>query len=131
MSTAQQLYGNPICSPQSMQIEGFDSLVSLAMDMRWSWNNAADELWEQLDPALWEQTHNPWLVLQTVSGDQLRRQLTSASFREKVDALIQARERDDLKFTWFGKNYPDTSLSTVAYFIMEYMLSEALPIDVG
>ena len=131
MSTAQQLYGNPICSPQSMEIEGFDSLVSLAMDMRWSWNNAADELWEQLDPALWEQTHNPWLVLQTVSGDQLRRQLTSASFREKVDSLIQARERDDLKFTWFGKNYPDTSLSTVAYFSMEYMLSEALPIYVG
>jgi starch phosphorylase len=114
-----------------MEIDGFDSLVSLAMDMRWSWNNAADELWQQLDPALWEQTHNPWLVLQTVSGDQLRRQLTSPSFREKVDTLIRTRELEDSKSTWFRKDHPDASLSTVAYFSMEYMLSEALPIYVG
>ena len=41
------------------QAEDFDSLAELALDMRWSWNHATDEVWRQLDPALWENTHNP------------------------------------------------------------------------
>ena len=52
-------------------IEGVDSLVSLALDMHWSWNHEADELWQLLDADLWEVTHNPWLVLQTVSRNKL------------------------------------------------------------
>jgi len=43
--------------------------------MRWSWNHATDEVWRQLDPDLWEITHNPWVVLQTVSRDQIERVL--------------------------------------------------------
>ena len=49
-----------------------DALTDLALDMRWSFNHAADRLWEQLDPELWELTHNPWVVLQTVSQDKLQ-----------------------------------------------------------
>jgi hypothetical protein len=56
-------------------IEGFDSLAELALDMRWSWNHATDQVWRQLDPTLWELTQNPWVVLQTVSRDQLKRVL--------------------------------------------------------
>jgi len=44
-----------------VDVEGFDSLVELAPDMRWSWNHAADEMRKQLDPVLWDLTHNPWL----------------------------------------------------------------------
>ena len=45
-------------------IEGFDSLVELALDMRWSWNHGTDDLWHRLDPELWGLTQNPWVVLQ-------------------------------------------------------------------
>ena len=31
-------------------VEGFDSLAELALDMRWSWNHATDQVWRQLDP---------------------------------------------------------------------------------
>ena len=55
-----------------MDVEGFDSLAELALDMRWSWNHATDEVWRQLDPELWELTQNPWVVLQTVSRDRTR-----------------------------------------------------------
>ena len=55
------------------EIEGFDSLVELALDMRWSWNHGTDEVWRQLDPELWAITHNPWVVLQTVSRDRIER----------------------------------------------------------
>jgi glycogen phosphorylase len=56
-------------------IPGVDALAELALDMRWSWNHATDEVWRKLDPALWEITHNPWVVLQTVSRDQIERAL--------------------------------------------------------
>src|SRR5450631_391867 len=65
----------PAMSPLHSDIDGFESLSELALDMRWSWNHAADDLWQQLDPELWELTHNPWAVLQTVS----RKRLKSAS----------------------------------------------------
>ena len=35
-------------------VEGFDSLAELALDMRWSWNHATDDVRRQLDPALWK-----------------------------------------------------------------------------
>ena len=40
-------------------IVGFDSLAELALDMRWSWNHATDEVWRQLDPKLWEIIRRP------------------------------------------------------------------------
>lgn len=36
----------------AVDVEGFDSLAKLALDLRWSWNHAADEVWRQLDPTL-------------------------------------------------------------------------------
>ena len=38
---------------RSTDVEGFDSLAELALDMRSSWNHATDQLWRQLDPVLW------------------------------------------------------------------------------
>ena len=52
--------GHPIYNLLPTEIEGFDSLAELALDMRWSWNHATDEVWRQLDPELWEITNNPW-----------------------------------------------------------------------
>ncbi len=79
---------HPIYSLLPTEVEGFNPLAELALDMRWSWNHAADEVWLQLDPALWELTHNPWVVLQTVSRDQLERVLADPAFRGKVAALV-------------------------------------------
>jgi len=62
----------PIYNSPHEGIEGFDSLAELALDLHWSWNHATDEVWRQLDPALWEFTQNPWVVLQTVSKDKLK-----------------------------------------------------------
>ncbi|MGZ5581140.1 MAG: DUF3417 domain-containing protein, partial [Methylobacter sp.] len=57
---------SPIYSLLPIQIEGFDALAELALNIRWSWNHATDEVWRRLDPELWEITRNPWVVLQTV-----------------------------------------------------------------
>ena len=112
-------------------IEGFDSLAELALDMRWSWNHAADEVWRQLDPGLWNLTHNPWVVLQTVSRDQFKKVMSNHVFRKKVDDLIQSKEHANTVPAWFQQNYPKSQLTCAAYFSMEFMLSEALPIYSG
>jgi starch phosphorylase len=112
-------------------IKGFDALAELALDMRWSWNHAADNMWRQLDPDLWELTHNPWSILQTVSRDRLRHMLADPAFRQQVDALVQAKNDAAASPAWFQQNHPQELLSCVAYFSMEFMLSEALPIYSG
>jgi len=113
------------------EIEGFSSLTELALDMRWSWNHCADEMWRQLDPDLWDLTQNPWIVLQTVSRDKLQRMLADPAFRKQVDALVQARREAVARPTWFKQPHQQSPLTCVAYFSMEFMLSEALPIYSG
>jgi len=113
------------------EIEGFDSLAELALDMRWSWNHATDEVWRRLDPELWADTHNPWVVLQTVSRDRIESVLADAAFRKKVDDLVQTRRREIAAPAWFQQNHSDGGLTCAAYFSMEFMLSEALPIYSG
>ena len=112
-------------------VEGFDSLSELALDMRSSWNHATDQVWRQLDPVLWELTQNPWVVLQTVSRGKLQQVLAEPAFRKHLDDLVQARRDAAEAPAWFQQAYPHAPLSCVAYFSMEYMLSEALPIYSG
>jgi starch phosphorylase len=121
----------PIYSPLTANVEGFDSLAELALDLRWSWNHATDEVWRQLDPALWEFTQNPWVVLQTVSRDKLQRVLADPTFRKNTDDLLRAKRQAAETSAWFQQNHPQSPLKCVAYFSMEYMLSEALPIYSG
>jgi starch phosphorylase len=43
-----------------------DALTDLALDLRWSFNHSAGQVWERLDAELRELTHNPWLVLANI-----------------------------------------------------------------
>ena len=58
-----------------------NALTDLALDLRWSFNHSADRLWEQLDPELWELTHNPWVLLQTVSQEKLQAVASGPEFQ--------------------------------------------------
>lgn len=115
----------------STDVREFDGLAELALDLRSSWNHATDHVWRQLDPVLWELTHNPWVVLQTVSREKLQRVLAEPAFRKSVDGLVQARRDAAQAPAWFQQTHPQSALSCVAYFSMEFMLSEALPIYSG
>ena len=122
---------HPIYGLLPTGVKGFDSLAELALDMRWSWNHATDGVWRTLDPILWELTQNPWVVLQTVSRDQLENVLADPAFRKNIDDLLQAKRQASEKPAWFQKEHPQAHLTCVAYFSMEFMLSEALPIYSG
>jgi starch phosphorylase len=122
---------HPLYSLLSADVEGFDTLVELALDMRWAWNHATDEVWRQIDPVLWEQTHHPCDVLQTVSRDKIRNALADPVFRKKIDDLLQSKKQAAEAPAWFQQSHPQSPLNCVAYFSMEFMLSEALPIYSG
>lgn len=112
-------------------IEGFDLLAELALNMRSSWNHATDQVWRQLDPELWGLTRNPWVVLQTASREKLQHVLADTDFRKTLDAQLQAWRDSAAAPAWFQETYPQSALRCVAYFSMEFMLGEALPIYSG
>ena len=113
------------------EIQGFDRLAELALDMHWSWNHATDKLWRQLDRTLWELTQNPWVVLQTVARDKLEEALSDPGFRQSIEALLSERRAAETRPAWFQRLYPESPLGCVAYFSMEFMLSEEMPIYSG
>jgi starch phosphorylase len=122
---------HPIYNLLPTEIEGFDSLAELALDVRWSWNHASDEIWRRLDPELWALTHNPWVILQTVPRDRIEAMLAEPVFRKDVDRLVRSRRQENEAPAWFQKHHPRSPLTCAAYFSMEFMLSEALPIYSG
>ena len=88
-------------------------------------------LWAQLDPELWESTRNPWVVLQTVAPSRLEAFLARPEFRKRVARLLELRRRHLAATAWFQQCHGQSELKRVAYFSMEFALSEALPIYSG
>ena len=113
------------------EMPAYAALAELALDLRWSWNRAADGVWRQLEPELWEETRNPWMVLQTVSPAKLQSLLESRDFCAQVEALLQTRKQLAEAPAWFSREHRESPLTCVAYLSMEFMLSEALPIYSG
>jgi starch phosphorylase len=109
----------------------YDELVELALNLRWSWHHSSDELWGKLDPELWELTQNPWAVLQAASRKRLAEMCAEPGFVRRIDELVREKRESLGRPTWFQSAHPGAPLSLVAYFSMEYMLSESLPIYSG
>jgi glycogen phosphorylase len=122
---------SPISVDCSLDTNISDALTDLALDLRWSFNHSADRLWQQLDPELWDLTHNPWVLLQTVSHEKLQRVTADPRFQTLLADLHQEKAVAEESQAWFQKTHPRSGVSTIAYFSMEFMLSEALPIYSG
>ena len=106
-------------------------LVTLALDMRWSWHHGADDLWRRVDPELWDVTANPWLILESVSGQRLLELSTDKQFLQALQQQITARDEHFQAETWFAATYGSRFRGQIAYFSMEFGLSESLPIYSG
>ena len=110
----------------------YDILQEIAYDLIWSWDHRADEIWRALDLDLWTLTRNPVVILQTISKKKIKEVLKAQNFCETLRGLKQLDEElHGDEETWFHKKFSKTALSAVAYFSMEFMLSECLPIYSG
>ena len=64
---------NPSPAPALPAVpEPLQGLVDLALDVRWAWSHSADVLWRRLAPEVWERTHSPWHILQTIAQTKLQ-----------------------------------------------------------
>jgi len=101
------------------------------MNLRWSWNHCSDELWRRLDAELWDRTRHPSVMLQTVGPAKLARALADPVFCTMLDRLVGYKRAEAQAPAWFQQKHPGSALTCIAYFCMEFMLSEALPIYSG
>ena len=97
-------------------IEGFELLAELALDMRSSWIHIKDNLWRQLNPGLWDISQNPWAVLQSLSRERIERALADPYFRRNLMELMQARQQVAMAPEPHQPNPRQISLSSIDIF---------------
>lgn len=117
-------------TPRSLP-ESLNGLFQLALDLRWSWHHGTDELWRALDAEIWDTTRNAWLVLNSVSGDRLEGLAADPEFQNSYNAQISAHQEFIEADTWYSSECPGDLGEGIAYFCMEYGLSESLPLYSG
>jgi starch phosphorylase len=107
-------------------------IARLATNLRWVWNHATDRIWEALAPEVWQQTANPVLVLQNTPRSRLEQLAQNAEFVERVRALDRSLAEYLGRPSWFQQTAADAEHPLrVAYFSMEYGLTDALPLYSG
>jgi glycogen phosphorylase len=111
--------------------EPLKPLAELSLDLLWSWNHAADQLWEKINSDVWVATQNPISVLQLTTADALQKLSQDANFLIMLDQVIAARAAYLQADTWFSQQSQAFSLNGVAYFSMEFGLCESLPLYAG
>jgi starch phosphorylase len=106
-------------------------LTDLALDLRWTWSHAGDELWKLLSPETWEKTKNPWLILQDVPRERLEQLADDPHFKQALQNLVAERTAYLNEPGWFSRQVGTGGLRRIAYFSMEFGLGEALPLYAG
>ena len=110
---------------------GMEALYEIALDLRWTWSHAGDELWRALDAEAWAATENPWLNLQGVSRLRLEQLAGDSEFRRKL-RHIQDERRAQLDCAMSDATNPAIPVrATIAYFSMEFGFGAALPLYAG
>lgn len=109
----------------------FEYLAEVALELRTCWHHASDSIWSEVDPDLWATTHNPWLLLQTVSRSRLEALAADSRFQQRLEELVRSQRAYRNSPAWFQHAHSDSPLTCAAYFGMEFGLSEALPIYSG
>jgi len=104
--------------------ETLQPLITLSRNLWWTWNKDAAIAFRDIDPALWERcTHNPVRMLQMADTDRFERLGRDEEFVARVRSVWES-------FHHYMGRPPRSILGAggvVAYFSMEFALTESLP----
>ena len=105
--------------------EQLKCLDELAHNLWWAWDYEARDLFKSLDETLYEEVlHNPVVLLERLSYDRKEAIVKDKAIMKKVkDVYAKFRTYMDVK--------PDKKRASVAYFCMEFGLSQVLKIYSG
>ncbi|MDL2221996.1 alpha-glucan family phosphorylase [Parabacteroides sp. OttesenSCG-928-N08] len=102
-----------------------EPLMEIATNLWWVWNHQGAKLFRKLDEKLWASTEgNPVLLLQSLTYDRIEE--ISAD-----KALLEEMNKVYADFKAYMAVKPDAAKPSVAYFSMEYGLTNVLKIYSG
>jgi len=106
-----------------------ERLRELAYNLRWSWDYETIELFRRLDPNQWEASHhNPVHMMGMLSQETLQGVTNDDGFLSHLNRVLeQFDEYMDSRKAWFRRSYGQADGLSVAYFSMEFGISESLP----
>ncbi len=105
--------------------EPLKPLYEIATNLWWVWNHEGVELFKKVDEKLWEATEgNPVLMLQSLPHKRLEELISNKELLAEIDKVYK-------KFRAYVDVKPDTTKPSVAYFSMEYGLTNVLKIYSG
>lgn len=108
--------------------ERLSALGELSTNLRWSWHGPTQDLFAELDRDLWAEVgHDPVRMLGEVRAARLDELAADPAYTARVDAAA-AELRDYLdKPAWFQRRDDEDGVRGVAYFSMEFGVTEVLP----
>lgn len=105
--------------------KGLEKMQELAYNFWWTWNYEIVDLYRHIDEALWTACNgNPVLFISRLSMPQLDELAADAAFVKKLDDIYA-------KYRSYMDVAPRKDRPSVAYFSMEYGISEVLKIYSG
>lgn len=107
--------------------EEIGALSSLATNLRWSWHLPTRQLFESLDPQLWQQVRaDPLALLAAISREKLQ---ALAADPVVVDHVARAQKSlaDYLEEPRWYQSLGADAPETIAYFSPEFGITEVLP----
>ncbi|MBX3385492.1 MAG: alpha-glucan family phosphorylase [Phycisphaeraceae bacterium] len=111
-------------------------LLELAYDLTWVWTERTRQVFERVDPHLWELTHhNPVRTLALVSHERLNELAADRSFVEEIEHARASLRGGANAGAWFKAREGELPRTwrpfLVAYFCAEFGLTECLQIYSG
>ena len=112
--------------------EALAPLNDLAMNLWFSWNWDAVQLFIRLNPALWEKSYqNPVLMLGWLTPEELHAAARDESFVANLKRVHENLDRYMRAPGWFREAHKGSKGLLTAYFSCEYGIDEGLPIYSG
>jgi starch phosphorylase len=108
-------------------------LHELALDLWWSWDSRAREVFRRLDYPLWRATaHNPVRMLMSITPERLAAVASDPAFRDAYDqATYGVDEARTVAHPWWKERAATINGGSIAYFSAEFALHQSLPIYAG
>jgi starch phosphorylase len=107
-------------------------LMSIAMNLRWSWHPRAVDLFRWIDPDEWESSgHDPVRLLGTMTKQRFAEIAEDGPFMAFLATVEEDLQSYMEEPRWYQMRKDGIDLGTVAYFSPEFGVGESLPIYSG
>jgi glycogen phosphorylase len=112
--------------------ESLAELETLATNLRWTWHPPTQDLFAAIDQGIWDRLSDPLRLLAEVPASRLEELATDDGFRSRLTELSGDLHRYLTEPRWYQGRGDELAgqgrmAESIAYFSMEFGVTEALP----